>query len=267
MFAALVLCMNGWFITRMLGASSVLVWQASCVIGAWMPLFAAAMFLYVRAEGDREDSVVAAWLVRAGAVQCVLAWGVGINDWLRGPPGEAPAWNTDLGGPFVLVSFVFPFVTALVLLSWLGRTARRLRVSIERPAAPNAVQVSVAPFRGIARGDARTAEARFPWAPAFVAAFGSAAAFESPAPAYWMLFAWAPLLAALTARNARAFWPSIATLPWIAAVIGSRCSAEGAASLVSLAVAWPWVSAAAVALYLAALEALLRMRAGASTAR
>jgi hypothetical protein len=263
-FAAAVVSMNLWFFTRTVFSSSHGVWATSCVLGAWLPLVAAAMFSYVRAVGDREDSVAAAWLVRALGVQSVLAWGVGMTDWLRGPPDQPPAWNTELSGPFVLVGFAIPFAAAVFLLHWAFSIGRRLRIRVERPALPTEGHVSVAPFRGMLTVTLRAPEGRAPVAPVAVAALASVVVAESPSAPYWVLFASALPLAALAVRNARALWPGVATLAWISGALVSRRALSDSQSTVSLLVAWPWITASAAALYLAAAEALLRTRVNAA---
>jgi hypothetical protein len=259
-FAAAVACMFSALAVRVWFAASADVWFVSCVVGAWLPLAAAAMFMYVRVVGDREDGIAAAWLVRALGVQSVLAWGVGMSDLFRGPPDHRSSWDADLGGPFVLLAFAVPFVCALAVLTWFRSVGERLSVPVYRPAAPGSREVGVAPFRGVAQVVVAPSEARVPLAPLVVAAFGSVLVLEAPVAPYWALYLSALPLAALTVRSHRAMWPSVATFAWLSALILVRGGVAGAGP--STAAAWPWLATSAVAFYLAAVEGLLRTRAG-----
>ena len=86
--------MVAWFTVRMWAGHLPEVWRVSCLLGAWAPLGAAAVFLYVRAVGDREDSVFAAWLVRAIGMHFTLAWLGGASSRAR------PTWSRRSCAPF-----------------------------------------------------------------------------------------------------------------------------------------------------------------------
>jgi uncharacterized protein with NAD-binding domain and iron-sulfur cluster len=118
--------MVAWFSVRMWAGDAPGVWRVSCILGAWAPLGAAAVFRYVRAVGDREDSVFAAWLVRAIGMHFTLAWLVGASDWLRGPPGSVHGWNSDLGAPLVFLSFAPVFAVCFGALAWIASVRARL---------------------------------------------------------------------------------------------------------------------------------------------
>jgi hypothetical protein len=251
----------GWLSVRMWFGALPGVWRVSCLLGAWAPLAAAALFLYVREVGDREHSVGAAWLVRAIGMHCTLLWMLGTNDWLRGPPGHLARWDADLGAPLVLLWFVPAFALSLGTLEWARSLAQRLPGVVVRPAMPGETGAGTAPFRGLPLvATASPAPLRAPVAPLLVGSGACALALGSSDAPFWLLCAGALVLGALTLRNHRALAPSITVLVALAAVVLSRVGAHDATALVALGVAWPWLALAGVGCYLATVEALLRIR-------
>ncbi|MBL8601123.1 MAG: hypothetical protein JNK72_04285 [Myxococcales bacterium] len=125
-FGGLAAVMVSWLSCRMWFGRTLAVWELSCVLGAWAPLFAAGLFLYIRAVNDRENNAAAAWCVRALGMHCVLVWLLGVSDWLRGPPGTLARWNTDVGMPVVFVAFVPVFGLSLALLAWVDSALARV---------------------------------------------------------------------------------------------------------------------------------------------
>lgn len=144
-FGSIATAMVAWLSTRMWCGDSLAVWRVSCVLGAWAPLGAAAVFHYIRVHGHREHTVLAAWLVRAIGMHCVLVWLVGISDWLRGPPQLVPVANADAVVPLVFVGFAPVFALSALLLHWALRVSARL--SGVRPTT-HATPV-LAPYRGL----------------------------------------------------------------------------------------------------------------------
>jgi hypothetical protein len=255
--AGLMIC---WLSVRMWFGTRPEVWQASCLLGAWAPFAAAAAFLYVREVGDRESSVGAAWLVRALGMHFFLVWMLGLSDWLRGPPHSVPRWDTDLGGPLLLLSFLPVFGVWLGALSWLRSAARRVRGTVLGPAMPGEGARGAVPFRGLTFVAMAPTGVRAPLAPLLIGGAGCALALQSATVPYWLLGVGGLLLAPLSLRNHRALLPSLAALVALAAAVLSRHGAHDAATRVTLGVAWPWLALAGLVLYLAVLEGLLRLR-------
>lgn len=254
--------MVAWFSVRMWAGDAPEVWRVSCLLGAWAPLGASAVFLYVRAVGDREDSVFAAWLVRAIGMHFTLAWLVGASDWLRGPPGSPHGWNSDLGAPLVFLSFAPVFAACVGALSWLGSVHARLP---REPVADEAlVRAAPVPYRGASELRVTRPVPQFPMA-ALVGAFvgiGSVwFAMVAPWSAPAVIVACALALGAASQSGAGAVMPSVVSLVGVAAVLQARGLPETFSSRsIDQAFAWPWVALAAVLVYLAAVEARLRVR-------
>jgi hypothetical protein len=253
--------MVAWFTVRMWAGHLPEVWRMSCLLGAWAPLGAAAVFLYVRAVGDREDSVFAAWLVRAIGMHLTLAWLIGASDWLRGPPGEHQGWNSDIGAPVVLLTFVPVFAGCVAALSWLTSVWRRL--PRERDTAETLLRAAPMPYRGASELRVTHATTPFPRAASVGALVGVGAvwfALSAHCSSLTVLVTCALSLGAVTALGAGAVPPSIAALVGVAAVLQARGLPSDLASsrTIDQAFAWPWVALAAVLAYLATVEARLR---------
>jgi hypothetical protein len=249
-----------WFSIRMWAGDALPVWQTSCVLGAWAPLAAAAVFLYVRAVGDREDSVFAAWLVRAIGMHFTLAWLVGASDWLRGPPGTQ-RWNSDLGAPLVLLAFVPVFALCWGALSWILSVHARL--SREAPPAEALSRIAAAPYRGA--GELRVRHTSPSSAATLTGALAGLTAL-----CFAKMVPWSPMailaicaigLAFVTRSGAGAVIPCVASLTGVAAVLQARAlSSMGSHITIDLMFAWPWVALGAVVVWLTAVEIRLRLR-------
>lgn len=224
--ACLAAAMVGWLSVRMWAGDVDAVWRVSCVLGAWAPLGAAAVLRYVLAEGHRENNPAAAWVVRALGMHCVLLWLLGINDYLRGAPGTAPQWNADQGMPLVLLGFAPVLAASFVLLRWAsGLPPRLARALTPRPGVPTPAASVPLPYRGPhAPAEAPPAAPTWPRRLAFGAVtLGVLAAFSGVGVA---------LLGALP--------PNTDPLPAL--------------------VRWPALSALGATVWLAMLEALVRLR-------
>ncbi len=251
-----------WFIVRMLGGGSYEVWRVSCLLGAWAPLASAAAFLYLQRVGDREDTVLAAWLVRAIGMHFVLAWMLGVSDWLRGPPGAVPALNADLAAPFVLASFFPAFALSFAALRWLVSVRRRLASSVPSPVRTVVLDADRVPYRGAGRVRVTEAVRAFPWALAASSAVGAvsvwlatAAPLSTPA----VLGATAVALGVTSTLGAQAVAPSVVSLVCVALALVTRDLAAFSPGRAPLACAWPWVATAGLGVYLVTLEARLRL--------
>jgi hypothetical protein len=247
-----------WLSVRMWFGGERSVWMTSCLLGAWAPLGAAAFFLYIRAIADREDSVLVAWLVRALGMHCVLVWMLGFSDWMSGPPGQSPRWNSDIGAPIAMVLFVPTFAISYFALGWLKTLAHRLVQPIMRPAMPNERDGEVAPFRGLFLVNGGAPVTRTPLAPFAIAAVGFGTVLTTPTMPYWILPAAAIALAIGTIRNHRALAPSVVTLGALALMLVARHEMHDAVSIVAHGVQWPWLALIALGFYLVALEGMVR---------
>ena len=249
-----------WLSVRMWFGSDPRVWMISCLLGAWAPLGAASFFLYVRSIADREDRVLVAWLVRALGMHCVLVWMLGFSDWMAGPPGQVPHWNSDIGAPIALLGFAPTLAASYFALRWLVGLSQRLAIPVMRPAMPTERHGEVVPFRGAFLTSAGAPITRTPIAPFVIAAAAFGSVFALRGTPYWLIPTSAAALAICTARNHRALAPSVATLAALAlTILGSRSAADWHAS-VSLGVAWPWLSFVALGFFLVTLEGLVRAR-------
>ncbi len=262
-FGAVASAMVCWLSARMWCGDSYAVWRLSCILGAWAPLGAAAVVLYVRATGHRESSVLAAWLVRAIGMHWVLVWLVGISDWLRGPPRAVPAWNTDVGMPLVFLAFVPVFALSVAALGWMLSLARRM--APRHPTSTSSDSDAPTPYRGARASRLSLAPAAPSRAPVLASAVGAASAWvalAAPVDPTMVLGASALALAVMSFRSPRAMAPSAVS---IAAVTGALLARDCGFDLASPAgvnrfMAWPAATAAAVAVYLLVLEARLTLR-------
>ncbi len=259
---ALATSMVAWFVVRMLATHSYDVWLVSCLLGAWAPLTSAAAFLYISDAGEREDSVLAAWLVRAIGMHFVLAWLLGVSDWLRGPPGSARVYNADAIAPFVLLSFVPVFLVCLTAFRWVLSVRRRLAAAEPLTSRTVTPEHAPMPYRGAARMHI-TERIALP-ALALPAALGAGAA------ALWLALALhlspalalgsaALLLALASTLGASAVVPSLGALACVAAAVLARDVTVVTHDSLRLVWAWPWLALGGVAVYLSALEARLRL--------
>lgn len=258
----LATAMVAWFVVRMCAGASIDVWRVSCFLGACAPLASAAALLYIQRVGDREDSVLAAWLVRAIGMHFVLAWLLGVSDWLRGPPGVAPTLNADMVAPLVLASFFPVFGVGFVTFRWLVSVTARLAAA--RPPATRTVDLEAhrVPYRGALRLRVTESVAGFPTALVAACALGAASvcfALVAPWSVTAILCATAVTLGATSTLGAPAVLPSVASLICVAGALLTRQLSTHTGSY-PLACAWPWVALAGLGVYLSTLEAALRLR-------
>jgi hypothetical protein len=247
-FSALAAAMVTWFATRVSHAHDPTVWAVSCALGGWAPVGAAVIARYVARVGHREDSVAAAWLVRALGVHCVLLWMVGASDWLRGPPHMPPAWNVDAGTPVVFLAFAPCFALSLAALRALAAAHRALvdaRVTAAREASLAAhYRAPARPFAVAHRGPLADGRALA----GAVGAAGVFAAATSSLPPAALTLGTAAALGMIP--SARAVAPSVAALAALSALAVSRGGA--------LAMRWPVALLAAGAVYVLVLRLRLR---------
>lgn len=253
--------MVAWFIVRMWGSGTYEVWRASCLLGAWAPLVSAAAFLYIQRVGDREHGVAAAWLVRAIGMHFVLAWLLGVSDWLRGPPGSVTMRNVDLVAPLALAAFFPVFGVGFTAFRWLLSVRRRLasRAVPTRVVERDAVPV---PYRGAGPLRATVEARRSPVAAVVSALLGAGAvalASSVPWSTPWVLGVSGVALGFVAPLGAQAMAPSVVSLVCVAATLVSR-RALSLGHIPSAGV-WPWVALAGVGVYLCAIEARLRFAA------
>ncbi len=262
MLTLIAASMVAWFSVRMWAGDAPGVWRVSCILGAWAPLGAAAVFRYVRAVGDREDSVFAAWLVRAIGMHFTLAWLVGASDWLRGPPGSLHGWNSDLGAPLVFLSFAPVFAVCVGALAWIASVHTRL--PREPESAESLVRAAAVPYRGAGEIRATRAAPAFPTA-TLVGAFAGIGAVWFSMAAPWstpaVIAACALGLGAAASTGAGAVAPCVISLVGVAAALQAReLPAAFSARSIDVAFAWPWVALASVFCWLAVVELRLRAR-------
>ncbi|MFO0559326.1 MAG: hypothetical protein U0269_15020 [Polyangiales bacterium] len=248
-----------WFIARMGFGSNRVVWQLSCLLGAWAPLLSAVLFAYVRAVGDREHTVGVAWLVRAIGMHCVLLWMIGVGDWLAGFATPERRWIADVAAPVVLLGFAPAFAVSFAAVEWVRSVARRVPRTIEKPALPTE-RAHEAAFRGVrVVREAVSTEQRATWG-YLLGATAIAANVLLPSHAFAVTAACALIAAVMATRNASAFVPSLSLLafaPLVALV--SRVSHGELAVFTALALA-PWAMFAAVGALTLPLDVSLRFR-------
>jgi hypothetical protein len=248
-----------WFVLRMAVGADPTVWRTSCLLGAWSPLLGAALLLYVRAIADREHSVGVAWLVRAIGMHCVLLWMVGVGDLLGGPPGDARRWLADAGAPLVLLGFVPVFALAFGALAWVRSIALRIPHSFLRPRMPDERE-EVTAFRGVPLVRERVLSTPAPRAAYVIGALSLVACAHAPSHALAIAVGSAMLFALASARNSRAFAPSVLALALSCFVAAASAAAGGLLNPWVLFALTPWLAVAAIASMLAPLEWTLRRR-------
>lgn len=270
-FGTIAAAMVVWLSTRMWFGDVLWVWKASCLLGAWAPVGAAAVFLYVREVGDREDGVFAAWCVRAIGMHWTLVWLVGMSDWLRGPPHTPPAWNTDLGMPVVFLAFVPTFALSVAALQWTRSVAARFaeHLRLRQPGSLHVVDGARSPYRGAITELRRVLPSAPPpsFAPVLAGAVGLGAtwvALSSTLPAMTVLLGTAVALCLASLRSARAVEPSVCALVAVGGLLATRAHAFRTVAVVDRGMLWPVTAMLGLALYLVLLEGhlfLVRARA------
>jgi len=182
LFGSIAAAMVLWLSTRMFLGDQLWVWKVSCLLGAWAPIGAAALILYVREVGDREDGWFMAWCVRAVGMHLTLVWMLGMSDWLRGPPHTPPQWNSDVGMPLVFLAFAPVLALSVAALQWTRSVAARVSAYAQARQAGtlHLVVAAPSPYRD---ADTELRRAVPPSAPpSFAPVFAGAAGLVAPPP-------------------------------------------------------------------------------------
>lgn len=263
-FGSIAATMVLWLSTRMWLGTELWVWKVSCLLGAWAPIGAAAVLLYVRETGHREDGVLAAWFVRAIGMHWILVWLVGMSDWLRGPPHAVARWNSDAGMPLVFLAFIPVLALSVAALQWTRSVAARIAAHARHAAAPRVVDGAPSPYRDAATEPRRAAPPAAPpsFAPVLAGAVGLGAtwaALSTALPAGPVLVGTAAALGLASLRSARAVGPSVLALCAVGGLLVTRAQHLDTLVIVNRAMLWPVASLAGLALYLCLMEANLRL--------
>lgn len=265
-FGSIAAAMVLWLSTRMWLGSELWVWKVSCLLGAWAPIGAAAVFLYVRATGHREHGVLAAWCVRAIGMHWTLVWLVGMSDWLRGPPHTPPQWNSDAGMPLVFLAFAPVLALSVAALQWTLSVAARF-AAFTRARQPGALAISdgaPTPYRDAATELRRAVPPSPPpsFAPVLAGAVGLGAtwvALSTSVSSGAVLVGTAVALALASLRSARA--PSVFALFAVGGLLVTRAQHLDTLAMVNRAMLWPLAALTGLALYLCIMEGRLRLAA------
>jgi hypothetical protein len=241
-----------WFSIRMWCGGMYDVWRGSVLLGAWSPLLAASLYLYVRDVGEREHTVFAAWLARAIGMHCVLAWLIGMFDIVHGPPGTRGSMIADVIAPFALVAFVPVFGLFATVLRW----AQSLRTRLPEPTRTTRREVTsvTVAYRGVL--PVALVDERLPahtWLTMMAGAvFLVTAMVSTTATATTALSSLG--LGFMSAFGKRMMLPSAAILACVAGCV----SVQVTHSLFTAACVTPWVLLAGTATFLATAELRLR---------
>lgn len=269
-FSAIAATMVCWLSTRMWLGGELWVWKMSCVLGAWAPIGAAAVFLYARETGHREDGVLAAWCVRAIAMHLILVWLLGMSDWLRGPPHTVPQWNSDAGMPLVFLAFAPVFALSVAALQWTRSVAARFAAFTHARHAGSLriVDGAPSPYRDAATELRRVVPPPPPsFAPVLAGAVGLGAtwaALSTSLPSGTVLVGTAVALALASLRSARALAPSVFALFAVGGLLVTRAQHFDTLVIVNRAMLWPVTALTGLALYLCLMEGHLRLARAAS---
>lgn len=263
-FGTIATAMVLWLSTRMWLGDVLWVWKVSCLLGAWAPIGAAAVFLYVREVGDRTDGVFAAWCVRAIGMHWTLVWLVGMSDWLRGPPHTPPAWNSDVGMPLVFLAFFPVFALSVAALQWTRSVAARFaeHLRVRQPGALHIVDGARSPYRG-ATTELRRVVPALPavsFAPVLAGAVGLGAtwvALSTSLSSATVLVGTAASLCAASLRSPHAVAPSACALVAVGGLLATRSQHLDSLAIVDRGMLWPVTALAGLALYLVLLEGRL----------
>ena len=265
-FGSIAAAMVLWLSTRMWLGDQLWVWAVSCVLGAWAPIGAAAVLLYVRETGHREDGVLAAWCVRAIGMHWTLVWLVGISDWLRGPPHTAPQWNSDVGMPLVFLAFIPVLALSVAALQWTRSVAARIAVhaNARQAGALRVLDAAPSPYRDAGTALARALPPGAPptFAPVLAGAVGLGATFVARSTALSagaVLVGTAVALAVTSLRSARAVAPSAFALFAVGGLLAARAPHLDPLAIAHRATLWPAIGLAGLGLYLACMEGHLRL--------
>jgi hypothetical protein len=245
-------CLVTWFSVRMWCGSMYDVWRGSVLLGAWSPLLAASLYLYVREIGEREHTVFAAWIARAIGMHCVLAWLIGVFDVVHGPPGTRGSLIADVIAPFALVAFVPVFGLCATVLRWAQSVSTRLPEPT-RAKQRETVSVTV-PYRGVLPGT--LVDEQLPvqtWLTTFTGvAFLVTGVVSTTVATTTVLSSLG--LGLMSALGRRVVLPSAAIL----ACVAGSVSMNATQSLYGAACVAPWVLLAGLATYLTTAELRLR---------
>jgi len=268
-FGTIAATMVCWLSTRMWLGDVLTVWKVSCLLGAWAPIGAAAVFLYVREVGDNEHGVFAAWCVRAIGMHWTLVWLVGMSDWLRGPPHTPPAWNSDVGMPVVFLAFIPVFALSVAALQWTRSVAARFgeHLRARQAGALHVVDGARSPYRGAITELRRVVPplAPAPFAPVLIGAVGLGAtwvALSTSLSSATVLFGTAVALGLASLRTARAVEPSACALVAVGGLLVTRAQHFDTLVIVARGMLWPVAVLAGLALYLVLLEGRLFLTRG-----
>lgn len=263
-FGSMAATMVLWLSTRMWLGDQLWVWKLSCVLGAWAPIGAAAVLLYVREAGHREDGVLAAWCVRALGMHWTLVWLVGMSDWLRGPPRTVPHWNSDAGMPLVFLAFIPVLALSVAALQWARSAAARVAAHAHGAGSLRLVDGAPSPYRDAATELRRAVPPGAPpsFAPVLAGAVGlgaTGAALSTSLSSGVVLVGTAAALSLASLRSARAVAPSVAALFAVGALLASRAPHFDTLLIANRALLGPATALAGLALYLGVLEGRLRL--------
>jgi hypothetical protein len=224
-----------------------LVWKISGVLGAWAPVLAASLLLYLRAVGDREHQIFVAWLTRAIGMHVVLLWMLGVNDWLAGAPGTVRRWDPDAGAPLVLISFFPVFFLTFACLDGLRRAHTKLSHVFSKPALPKERDRS-APNRGVTFETHQWRPAIAWGVPTVLALGGAIASVMHPSNRLWIVASVA-LVASLQilARPAQLMASVLALAASVAIATTATLYDHAMNPMIALALA-PWLLVGAVAI-------------------
>lgn len=266
LFGSIAAAMVLWLSTRMFLGDQLWVWKVSCLLGAWAPIWAAALILYVREVGDREDGWFMAWCVRAVGMHLTLVWMLGMSDWLRGPPHTPPQWNSDVGMPLVFLAFAPVLALSVAALQWTRSVAARVAAYAQarQAGALHLVVAAPSPYRDadteLRRGLLPSAPPSF--APVFAGAAGLVAmwaALSTSLSPGAVLVGTAVALSMASLRSARALAPSVCALVAVGGLLVTRAQHLDGAALVNRAMLWPVTALVGLVLYLGLLEGRLRL--------
>jgi hypothetical protein len=267
-FGSIAATMVLWLSTRMWLGTELWVWKLSCVLGAWAPIGAAAVLLYVRETGHREDGVMAAWCVRAIGMHWILVWLLGMSDWLRGPPHTLARWNSDAGMPLVFLAFIPVLALSVAALQWTRSVAARVAAYAQARQAGSlrVADGAPSPYRDAATELRRALPPAAPpsFAPVLAGAVGLGAtwaALSTSLPAGTVLVGTAAALVLASLRSARAVAPSALALCAVAGLLVTRSPHFDTQVIASRAALWPVASLTGLALYLCLMEGHLRLAA------
>ena len=248
-----------WLMTRMWFGELPLVWKISGILGAWSPVLAAVLYMYVRHIAEREHHILVAWLTRALGMHVVLLWMIGINDWLAGPPGMAPRWDRDAGGPVALVLFFPVFFLTFGALEWLRRVNFKLTHRYLQPVLPQESDRTV-PNRGSSFVTSTLTHSPALWAPSLVVMGACVGAAMFPSSQGWIVGSVAAGACVHTLLRPAQLLPYVVALGCsVLFTTVSTIHAQTVSPMIALAIA-PWVLVAAIVALVSVNDTAARLR-------